>query len=369
MEQGEARARQSSRYALTGCACHSRRGMLAGLAALAGAAALPSAGRAQPAAPAIRRAIDTHHHIYPPRFTRDNIQRIVDDIGIPKPDLYLNWSPQAALDKMDEAGVETAINSITSPGVWFQDGTAGRARARECNEFGAKMMQDHPGRFGMFAAVPLPDTDGTLQEIAYAMDDLKLDGIGLLTSYAGKLLGDPSFAPVYEELNRRRAVVFVHPTMSCCANPIAGVRAPTIDFPMDTTRTIVSLLMSGTFVRYPQMTFIFSHGGGVLLPVVNRIAGLVAALPAEARATVAPQGLNHELQRHYYDLASIGANPAGMEGLRALMPVSQLLYGSDEPLNSTVGLTRSLEALKLPPDVYAQMRRGNALRLFPRLAG
>ena len=211
---------------------YSRRDFLAGLAVAAAASPLiwPARGRAQVASPTVR-LIDTHHHIYPPGFTRDNLQRIVEDIGVAPASFYLNWSPRSALDKMDQAGVATAINSMSSPGVWFDDGEAGRARARECNEFGAQLIRDYPGRFGMFAAIPLPDIEGSLREIAYAFDVLKLDGLGVLTSYAGKLLGDPSFVPVFEEINRRKAVVFVHPTMSCSVISCLGSWRQCLNFP------------------------------------------------------------------------------------------------------------------------------------------
>ena len=176
------------------CACHSRRAFLAGVGA-AGAAAMLSvaAAKAEVASPALR-TVDVHHHIYPPRYLSENLEHIAKDIG-PVAAKAQNWSPRSAVEKMDQAGVATAINSITSPGVWFEDGDAARVRARVCNEFGAQLIRDFPGRFGMFAAIPLPDTDGSLKEIEYALDVLKLDGVGLLTSYAGKLLGDPAFAP------------------------------------------------------------------------------------------------------------------------------------------------------------------------------
>lgn len=269
---------------------------------------------------------------------------------------------------MDKAGIATAINSLSSPGVWFGDGAEpARARARECNEFGARLMQDFPGRFGMFAAVPLPDIEGSLREIAYAYDVLKLDGIGLLTSYESRLLGDPDFAPVYEELNRRRAVVFVHPTISCCYNPVPGVAPPIIEFPFATARAITNLLVSGTFGRYRDIRFVFSHGGGGLIPVANRLDYTLARLAPERREVVAPKGAAAEIQRQFFDLASIGLNPAGMAGLRSFMPGSQLLYGSDEPFTSSVLNHGTLSASGLPAEDWQRMRRDNALALFPRL--
>jgi 6-methylsalicylate decarboxylase len=357
---------QSFGYA-KGCACHSRRAFLAGAGAIGTAAILsPAAARAEVTS-AGARIVDVHHHIFPPRYLGDDAELIAKRVSGGFLGTARAWSPRSAVDRMDQAGVATAINSMTTPGVWFEDGDAARARARVCNEFGAQMIGDFPGRFGMFAAVPLPDTDGSLKEIAYALDVLKLDGIGLLTSYAGKLLGDPAFAPVFEEINRRKAVVFVHPTMSCCGNPMPGISPPTIEFPMDSTRTITSLLFSGGFARYADIKFIFSHGGGMLLPIVQRLYGAAAEMKPEERAIKMPKGPEYELTRQHYELASIGSNPAGIAGLRKLVPNSQLLYGSDEPFLSTVQMADALQKLEFPPDELAAIRRGNAVRLFSRL--
>jgi predicted TIM-barrel fold metal-dependent hydrolase len=349
------------------CTCLSRRDVFVGIAALGAAASglWPATATSQVASPAVR-IIDTHHHIYPPRYKTENIERVVKDIGIAPAAFYLNWSPGGAIEKMDKAGVATAINSMSSPGVWFGDGEAGRARARECNEFGAQLERDFPGRFGMFAAVPLPDVEGSLREIAYALDVLKLDGIGLLTSYADKFLGDPTFSPVMEEMNRRKAVVFVHPTTTCCVGLVPDVSGPYLEFMMDTTRTITSLIVSGAFGRYPDIRFIFSHGGGALLPVVNRIAALAARMKPEERAAKLPKGFEYELRRQHYDLASVGFNPAAMEGLRKLLPNSQFLYGSDEPFSSTVDMAASLNKLGFSSNDLQAIQRDNALRLFPR---
>jgi predicted TIM-barrel fold metal-dependent hydrolase len=348
------------------CACQSRRAFLAGAGAVGAAALLsPAVAKADVASPA-PRTVDVHHHIYPPRYLAENFDQIAKDIG-PYVARIRDWSPRRAIENMDQAGVATAINSMTSPGVWFEDGDAARGRARQCNEFGAQMIHDFPGRFGMFAAIPLPDTDGSIKEIEYALDVLKLDGIGLLTSYAGKLLGDPAFTPVLDEINRRKAVVFVHPTMSCCGNPVPGVSAPVIEFPMDSTRTITSLLFSGGFARYADIRFIFSHGGGMLLPIVQRLYGTAERMKPDERAIKMPKGPEYELTRQHYELASIALNPAAIAGLRKLIPNSQLLYGSDEPFLSTVQITGALQKLDFSADELAAVQRGNAVRLFARL--
>jgi predicted TIM-barrel fold metal-dependent hydrolase len=216
--------------------------------------------------------------------------------------------------------------------VWFDDGNdAARTRSRICNEFGAQMIKDHPGRFGMFAAIPLPDTEGSLKEIEYAFDTLKLDGIGLMTSYDGKLLGDDAFAAVFDELNRRKAKVFVHPTMSCCGNIFPGLNAAIIEFPTDTARTIASLAFNGTMARCPDVTFIFSHGGGVLPSIMQRLAGAAARLAPEEKIT-------------------------------------PLAYGSDAPFGSADAIAEGITRLGLGDADLRRLQRDNAARLFPRLA-
>jgi predicted TIM-barrel fold metal-dependent hydrolase len=314
------------------------------------------------------RIIDTHHHIYPTRYVAQNLKRLLDDATILPASAYQNWTPSLALEQMDKAGIESAITSITSPGVWFDGDSAAdnRARARDCNEFGATMTREHPKRFGMFGAIPVPDIDGSLAEIAYIFDVLKLDGIGVLTSYAGKLLGDPAFDAVFDELNRRKAKVFVHPTMSCCGNVFPGVSGPTIEFPTDSARAIASLLLRGTFARCPNITFLFSHGGGTLPSIVQRVIGSVRTLSAEDRARFVPNGAEYELKRQYYDVASIALNPAGMAAVLKLWPSTQITYGSDAPFGSTTGIVEALTKLDLAPALLQAIHRDNALRLFPR---
>src|SRR5262245_26734331 len=331
------------------CALHppSRRTVVGMLAAIgAGAALRPRRSAAQSRAGGEDWIVDTHHHIYPPRYATANLRRIMEDSGgaLP-PSAFTNWSPRLALEQMDKAGVRSAVASMTSPGIWWNNGEEGRSWARDCNEFGAQMARDFPGRFGMFAAIPLPDIEGSMREISYALDTLKLDGIGLLTSYAGKPLGDPSFAPVFDELNRRKVGLFVHPTMSCCGMNIPGVNAPSIE---------------------PDIKFIFSHGGGTMPMIVQRVAAAIRNFTPDERARILPNGLEAELKRHHYDIASVAMNPAGMAAVLKLVPVNRLLYGSDAPFGSTTMIAAALSKFELAAADITAIRRENALRLFPR---
>ena len=337
----------------------SRRDMLAMLSA-AGAGVVLSHGRAlAQSVDKAPRFIDTHHHIYPPKFMAENVDHKIDGAAI-------GWTPRYSLDQMDQNGVATAIGSITNPGVWFGDNTEGRKNARECNEYGAKLAQDYPGRFGMFAAVPLPDMEGSLREIEYALDTLKVDGIGLLTSYDnGKLLGHAQFAPVFDELNRRKAVVFVHPTMTCCANMNQRVTPLSIEFPTDTARTIADLVYSGTLIRCPDIRLIFSHGGGTVLMLISRLAG--NGLKPEDRAKLIPNGFGAELKKLYYDVASVAVNPAAMAALFKVIPTSQILFGSDLPFWKIETIASATSQFDLPPSDLRAIERENAQRLFPRL--
>jgi predicted TIM-barrel fold metal-dependent hydrolase len=268
---------------------------------------------------------------------------------------------------MDEAGVATALTSVAPPGVWHGDDTAARRLARECNEFAARLASDHRGRFGMFAALPLPDIDGSLREIEYAFDVLRADGIGLLTNIASKWLGDKAFAPVLDELNRRKAVVYTHPAVcSACRNLIPEVPDHLLEFATDTTRTIMSLLLTGTAARCSDIRFIFSHAGGTMPYLVERITWWAGVQPGLAAQM--PHGPLHELQRFFYDTA-FSANRYALSALLQLVSVPQVLYGTDFPFRTCRENIEGLVAYGFaPPDLQA-IGRDNALRLMPHLAG
>jgi len=338
----------------------SRRQVLTSLVALGMGTALPGAATlAQQAAKKPFR-IDCHHHFLPPKYIAEEHERNKSYThGSMPPAKLAAWSPQQSLDEMGRNGVATAMVSISTPGVWYGDVELARRLSREWNEYAAQVIRDHPGRFGLFAVVAPPDTEGALREIEYALDTLKADGIGLLSNYDGKLLGDPAFAPVMEELNRRKAIVYVHPTVApCCAAVIPGTIPQMEEFTFETTRTITSLMLNGTVAKNRDIRFIFSHGGGTIPFIAGR-------LEETTRGRV-PGGVEPTLRTLYYDTASAANGPA-MAALMKLVPISQILFGSDYPFVQTAAGVAGLAKIGLSKSQAHAIDRGNAERLLPRL--
>ena len=340
----------------------SRRDVLSALAGLGASALLSDSAKAQ----AIRSPtgrIDVHHHVFSPAY-RKLVPRSGSANRRADPALS-DWSPARAIEAMDSAGVSSAISSIAVQGISFADpGEASRALARGHNEYAAELRKTYPGRFGLFASLPLTNPDASLREIEYAYDVLKADGIALTTSYGDKWPGDPAFYPVFEELNRRRAVVFVHPTApGCCDTLIPGVPAAWAEYDFDTTRAFTSFLVNGTFVRFPNVRIIFTHSGGTIPAVAKRIHDMI---PTDAMAKGAPSGVLEAVAKLYYDVAN-GAHPAMLAALMKLVPASQVLFGTDFPFVRMGPTITGLQEFGFGSTDQEAIDRGNALRLFPRL--
>jgi 6-methylsalicylate decarboxylase len=345
-----------------------RRNLLSGLIAVGAGVSLELIARGMPAlaqSAVVQRPalIDVHHHIVPPFYLAENREHIAGPTGQVNP-AWTNWEPKKALDAMDEHGVATAVLSLSTPGVWFGDADAARRTARRCNEYAAELRQAYPHRFGQFAVIPLPDTDGSLREIEYALDVLKADGIGLLTSYGDKWLGDPAFLPVFEELNRRKSVVFVHPTVpGCCQKLLPAVTPLVAEIPQDTTRAVTNLLFTGSFSRFRDIRFIFTHAGGTVPMVVGRMQQYgPKSLPDGG-----PNAIEDALRRQYFDIAGTAFAPA-IAALTALVPTTQILFGSDNPYVPLGATAKGLEQLGLPLADLQAIGRDNALALLPNLA-
>ncbi|MEK9645156.1 MAG: amidohydrolase family protein [Alphaproteobacteria bacterium] len=308
--------------------------------------------------------IDVHHHILPPNYVDivgdDRIGPLILAGKTPE------WTPQMSIEAMDRNGIQTALTSISAPGLWFGDSQETIDLCRHCNEYAADLSRDHPDRFGVFASLPLPDVDASLKEIEFALDELKADGIGLLTSYGDRYPGDPAFAPVFDELNRRKAVVYFHPTNAPCNQCQPEIPAATLDFPFDTTRAVVSMLFNGTFTRCRDIKFIFSHAGGTIPFLAERVSRL-QNLPRFGEKV--PDGVLAELKRLYYDTA-LSANWLAFRSLFELVATDHVLFGSDYPFAPEATMTGSVKALQgmgLDPDVLRGIERDNALKLMPHL--
>ena len=326
-----------------------------------GVAGLAVRARAQQ--PGNRAWLDVHHHILPPAYLE-----AVGSLAVGAPGgrtAAPPWSVELSLETMDKAGIATAVTSLSAPALVPQnDGAAERQRARRLvrgfNEFSRTMAVDHPGRFGTFATLCLPDVDGSLAELAYAYDQLRVEGVVLLTNYGDRYLGDPSFVPLLDELNRRKAVVFVHPnTCGCMVGINTGVSISSIEFPQDTVRAAVSLWSSGTLARCPDIRFILPHAGGTIPYIATRVARLNPRL-----ADTLPL-----VKRQYYDVA-LSTYPQVLAALTEFAGTSQIVFGTDYPFGAAgtaEATARELEALGLGDGVVDAIGRRNASRLFPNL--
>jgi len=348
------------------CCVPARRQVIAGIVALSASPLIPAIAQAAPSQPTFMpgQRIDMHHHFMPPaHIAREHEQARGFGHNLNAAQMAA-WSPERAIEILDQNGIATAIGSVSTPGVWTGKVEESRVIARAWNDYAAKMVSDHPTRFGLFAPIPLPDIDGSLAEIAYALDILKADGIGLLSNYDGKFLGDPAFIPVLQELNRRRAVVYVHPTSGpCCAALMPGFQPQMVEFPFDTTRTIASLIYNGTTTKFSDIRFIFSHGGGVLPFLAARIE---ESGPKPLKVN-APAGIHEEMRKLFYDTASASSAPQ-LAAYRAALPLSHLLFGSDYPFVQPIESERGLAAAHFTRAELEQINRGNALHLLPRIA-
>jgi predicted TIM-barrel fold metal-dependent hydrolase len=335
-------------------------------AALASLGVTVAAGRDR-AANAVQRAtgngnprrIDMHHHFAPPAWVAD-----VRGRPLLQP-ANTRWTPEQSIDDMDRGSVAAAVVSITNPGIWFGDAGQTRRLARACNDYGASLVQKHPTRFGFFAAMPLPDADATLKEIEYAYDTLKADGVGLLTSYGDTWLGNRAYRPVMEELNRRKAIVAVHPTAAnCCRNLeyAPGVGPGSMEYGTDTTRAIIGVAFSGDAARFPDIRFIWSHAGGTVPFLAGRIEGA-----SNGAKDALPNGFVSELKKFHYDLAG-AANRGAIASLLQLVATTQIVFGTDFPPGGTsAAVARTLAEIGMlnESDLRA-IDRENAVRLLPR---
>jgi predicted TIM-barrel fold metal-dependent hydrolase len=353
-------------------------GIASGFAGFGASTLLPTASLPAQNSPDNPRIIDIHRHFISPAFLKvlnaKQGRKVEGFTSFFPLGPWKDYSPARDIETMDKQGLAASLVSTTSPGTWFGDRDETRGLAREMNEYGAKMASDYKGRFGLFALLPMPSVDDCLKEIEYAFDTLKADGVGLLTSSGNRYLGDPAFQPIFDELNRRKAIVYTHPIDAPCCQDLAmpGVTPTTLEFPTDTARAILSLIAAapnGTpaATRYGDIRFIFSHGGGTLPAIIGRIGiGGPDDLADNLAKPAAPNSRLYHLRRFYYDTA-MSTNPVQIQSLKTIAGASQILFGTDYPFGGdAVKHRQGLERCGLNADELRGVYRENSAKLLPR---
>lgn len=305
--------------------------------------------------------IDVHAHYVPASY-----RAALLDNGHGQPDGFPqipDWSAEEHVAAMDRLGIATSLLSISSPGVHLADEPAARDLAREVNEAGRRAVVDHPGRFGLFASLPLPDVDAAIAEIAHCCARLDVAGFTLLTNIGGTYLGDPAFQPVFRELDRRGARLFIHPTSPACwEHTSLGRPRPMLEFFFDTTRTVVDLVLNGTVARHPGVEFIIPHAGATLPMVADRVSVFSRLLGVDPAVNVL-----RDLGRLHFDLAGFPV-PRQLDALLTLTTIEHLHYGSDYPFTPEFAAAMASERLAEvgdPPGSVLDALRANTDRLFP----
>jgi len=306
--------------------------------------------------------VDVHQHVVPPFWAK----ALPAHGGDPSGTVVPQWSPESAIGFMDSQEIATGILSLTAPSVanWYK--SQRREMARRVNEYTADLVAKRPDRFGNFATLPLPDVEGSLRELEYALDTLAADGVILLANYSGRYLGDPAFDPLWAELDRREAVVFIHPGQPPLPT-IPGVAGPLVDYPYDTTRAAVQLVLNGTLEKHSRVRVILAHAGGFLPFASHRIAELARVFRSDAAESV---DILTAMRRFYFDTA-LSSSPAALPTLKSFAGAERVLFGSDFPYaNAGIGASfaSKLDAYDdLTADEHAAISHVNAWTLFPRL--
>jgi len=307
--------------------------------------------------------IDVHHHLVPPFWGEALPSHGGDPSGWSTP----AWSPDASLAFMDDQQIATAVLSLTAPGVTGWQGPARRNMARRANEFAAGLVAQWPDRFGAFATLPLPDIDTALRELEYAFDALHTDGVVLLSNYGDHYLGDLAFSALWAELDRRQAVVIVHPAKPAIS-VIEGMPGPIVDYPFDTTRTAVQLVLNGVVARSPRVKIILSHAGGFLPYAAHRFSELASALRTDVPSSA---DLLESFRSFYFD-TTLSSGPEELLALQSFARQGHILYGSDfpyAPAGVAESFTAKLDAFENRSDgERAAINNGGARKLFQRLS-
>lgn len=314
-----------------------------------------------------KKRIDVHHHVLPQFFREPQtaVGRTGTAFGA-----FPDWTPDKSIALMDDLDIETAILSFSAPGIYFGNVVQTQDLARQCNDYLAELIDKYPGRFGGFACLPLPSIDASVEELARAIDVLKLDGVVQLTATDNRYLGHPDFRPIYDELNRRKCITFIHPTIPPkSAQRGWNIPSAIVEYPLETTKAVGNLLFEGVLADYPDIPFIVSHAGGAIPMIAHRLA-IFDSLTAFIERY--PEGALQYLKRLYYD-TGLSGDAMSLTALQQLADPSRILFGTDYPyvhegiIAAEVAGTEAFDGFDAAQ--HAAIDRGNAVKLFPRFGG
>jgi len=323
------------------------------------------------------KKIDVHHHITPAEYVNKLASiGITESLGQPFP----KWSPEKSLSFMKKIGIDIAMMSISTPGVYFRDDNFSRDFARMCNEYMAVIKSKYPNNFGGFASIPLPDVQGAINELKYCIDELKLDGVCLFTHYKGKYLGDKYFEDFFKELNKKKAVVYIHPTDPTNQyDPKLKIRNSLIEAPFETTRAVANLMFTGTLDRNPDIKYILSHGGGTIPYLAWRVA-LIEYLQEDKKPPIfksiydflikgGPETGLRILKEMYYDTA-LTTSPSALKALHEFVGAKGIVFGTDYPFGAKFAQKLAKDLRQYPgfsEEDFRSVDYNNCLEIFPFL--
>ena len=319
-----------------------------------------------------RAIIDVHSH--PSMALYHRLAQEMDHLGpgdrfpnrIFFPPGMPEWTPNWALDLMGQENIRAQVLSLPDVTVGLRGATA-RKWARDINEALAKVVADHPGRFGAFGVIPHDDMDSSLAEIAYALDVLKLDGITTTTNIRGAYLGDPVFDPWLEELHRRSAVLFVHPTLPEVLNPASP---PLIEFCFDSSRMVMHMALSGAKRRFSGIKLISTHGGGTVPYIAHRLETLQPIINPKGPGSAGGNRRRSTLLLFRSDFMRYERRPA-LAAITRFVDKSKLMMGFDFPYAPARTIRPEIERFEHFAGIDARektmIESSNALALFPRL--
>jgi 6-methylsalicylate decarboxylase len=267
-----------------------------------------------------------------------------------------------SLMAMDSDGTSLAVISYPNSDITTLEPSALSSLIQASNDYAAAVVAKNPTRYRLFASLPMPNVDASLRELERIGKEVPADGVLLISNYGSKWLGDPQFAPLMQELNRRQMLVYVHPNPAdCCKGLLPGVPDSIVEFQSDTSRTIASWLFSGSAERFRDLRFLFSHSGGTIAGLIERF--ILAPKVSQELQKLVPEGPLWYLKRFYYDTAQ-SANPGALGALMNYVPDTQILFGTDFPYRTAIEQVKQLQGMALDADRLERILRSNARHLL-----